>query len=97
MKKILDLILKYWVIIIFLLGLIGSIFSFILQVYKKLNTIQNITTTNQKVSLKNTIWNNNIPLEDRITSCDAYLSLGYNSYTKKYCQRLLESEDIIYD
>ena len=46
----------------------------------------------QKSTLRNTIWNNNIPMHDRLESCDSYLALGYNSETKKYCNDLLESE-----
>lgn len=44
----------------------------------------------QKASLRNTIWNVNIPLHDRLESCDSYLELGYNSETKKYCNQLLD-------
>lgn len=46
----------------------------------------------QKTSLRNTIWNENIPMHDRLESCDSYLGLGYNSETKKYCDKLLEKE-----
>lgn len=43
----------------------------------------------QKSTLRNTIWNENIPMHDRLESCDSYLELGYNSETKKYCDNLL--------
>lgn len=46
----------------------------------------------QKSTLRNTIWNENIPMHDRLESCDSYLDLGYNSETKKYCNKLLERE-----
>ena len=46
----------------------------------------------QKSTLRNTIWNENIPMHDRLESCDSYLELGYNSETKKYCTTLLERE-----
>ena len=48
----------------------------------------------QKSTLRNTIWNETIPMHDRLESCDSYLALGYNSETKKYCNELL-SKDII--
>lgn len=48
----------------------------------------------QKSTLRNTIWNDNIPMHDRLESCDSYIALGYNSETKKYCQELLK-KDII--
>ena len=47
----------------------------------------------QKSTLRNTIWNENIPSHDRLESCDSYLELGYNSETKKYCEFLLEKEE----
>lgn len=48
----------------------------------------------QKSTLRNTIWNVNIPMHDRLESCDTYIKLGYNSETRKYCDDLL-SKDII--
>lgn len=45
----------------------------------------------QKSTLRNTIWNENIPMHDRLESCDSYLNLGYNSETKKYCNDLLNN------
>ena len=48
----------------------------------------------QKLTLRNTIWNDNIPMHDRLESCDKYINLGYNSETKKYGDILL-SQDII--
>ena len=47
----------------------------------------------QKSTLRNTIWNENIPMHDRLESCDSYLALGYNSETKKFCNKLLERGD----
>lgn len=43
----------------------------------------------QKLTLRNTIWNETIPMHDRMESCDKYIALGYNSETKKYCEDLL--------
>ena len=43
----------------------------------------------QKSTLRNTIWNDTIPMHDRLESCDSYLQLGYNSETKKYCDELI--------
>ena len=48
----------------------------------------------QKLTLRNTIWNENIPMHDRLESCDNYIEKGYNSETKKYCENLL-AKDII--
>ena len=43
----------------------------------------------RKLTLRNTIWNETIPMHDRMESCDKYIELGYNSETKKYCEILL--------
>ena len=47
--------------------------------------------TIQKLTLRNTIWNDNIPMHDRLESCDSYIELGFNSETKKYCEDLLNN------
>ena len=64
-----------------------SLFGIYFNLKTELQTIQ-------KLTLRNTIWNDNIPMHDRLESCDSYLALGYNSETKKYCDVLL-SKDII--
>lgn len=43
----------------------------------------------RKLTLRNTIWNDTIPMHDRLESCDNYIQLGFNSETKKYCDELL--------
>lgn len=48
----------------------------------------------QKSTLRNTIWNDTIPMHDRLESCDSYLQLGYNSETKKYCEDLLAKDNM---
>jgi hypothetical protein len=48
----------------------------------------------RKLTLRNTIWNETIPMHDRLESCDNYIKLGFNSETKKYCEELLK-KDII--
>lgn len=60
---------------------------FVFGIYYKFNENMRII---QKSTLRNTIWNENIPMHDRMESCDSYLKLGYNSETKKYCNELLE-------
>ena len=56
-------------------------------IYYKFN--ENLKTI-QKSTLRNTIWTETVPMHDRLESCDSYLKLGYNSETKKYCNKLLE-------
>lgn len=55
--------------------------------------LKNELQTIQKLTLRNTIWNENIPMHDRLESCDTYIDLGYNSETKKYCEKLLAQDN----
>ena len=71
-------------------GWINAIVVFlwtVIGIYYKFNEYLKII---QKSTLRNTIWNEIIPMHDRMESCDSYLKLGYNSETKKYCNELLE-------
>ncbi len=94
-KIVADFILKYWALV----GIVGVIFGFaykntfgvINNIEDRLDDIKIIATENRQMSLKNTIWNENIPIEDRAAACDIYLSLNYNSYTKKKCELILEN------
>lgn len=69
-----------------LVAIIVGLWS-IFGIYYKFN--ENLKVI-QKSTLRNTIWNENIPMHDRLESCDNYLALGYNSETKKFCNKLLE-------
>lgn len=46
----------------------------------------------KKTTLRTMIWSDSIPLNDRLEACDSYVEAGYNSETKKYCEKLLEKE-----
>lgn len=89
MKILIDNI-KQWK---FLIGLIISIIVAIWAVFVLFNNFMKELELIQQMTLKNTIWNDNIPLNDRIESCDRYLKLGFNSKTKKYCEVLLERSE----
>lgn len=90
MKKIVEN-LKGWQfligILITLIGSLWALFGFVYSFNANLKVIQ-------KSTLRNTIWNENIPMHDRLESCDSYLKLGYNSETKKFCNKLLERSDV---
>lgn len=79
---------NYKYILGLLVAFIGTLWSVFAMYY---NFSENLKVI-QKSTLRNTIWNENIPMHDRLESCDSYLKLGYNSETKKYCNKLLESE-----
>lgn len=81
---------KWWVIIIGVLSLLISAFMFCHNLLNKNDEILEMVKSNQQMTLKNTIWNENIPIQERVAACDVYLGLGYNSYTKKECEIIIE-------
>lgn len=86
MKEFVEKIKPYTILTGWVITILGSLWM-IFGVYDRLNDNLKII---QKSTLRNTIWNENIPMHDRLESCDSYLALGYNSETKKYCNKLLE-------
>ena len=86
MKELTEKIKPYTLMIGWVISIIGFLWM-IFGVYDRLNDNLKVI---QKSTLRNTIWNENIPMHDRLESCDSYLKLGYNSETKKYCNKLLE-------
>ena len=86
MKEFVEKIKPYTILVGWVITILGSLWM-IFGVYDRLNDNLKVI---QKSTLRNTIWNGNIPMHDRLESCDSYLALGYNSETKKYCNKLLE-------
>ena len=77
----------------FIVGIVITIVTVIWTVFIALNNFTDELKLIQKMTLRNTIWNESIPMGDRLESCDHYLELGFNSQTKKYCNELLERGD----
>lgn len=92
-KTIADFILKYWALIGIIIAVAGFGYKYTFGAYNKIESqledIRIIATNNQQMTLKNTIWNEDIPIEDRTTACDIYLDAGYNSLTKKKCESII--------
>lgn len=89
-KSIKEKINNYKFFIGILIAFISFIWGLAITYYKFNENLKVI----QKSSLRNTIWNENIPMHDRLESCDSYLALGYNSETKKFCNKLLEKAGV---
>ncbi len=86
MKEFVEKIKPYTIFLGWIITVLGFLWMIFLTYYKLNDNLKVI----QKSTLRNTIWNENIPMHDRLESCDSYLALGYNSETKKYCNKLLE-------
>ena len=85
MKKILEKFKKNWELIVFLVGVLTFIWSGFQMIDSKLDII----TKSIQMSEKAIIWNDNIPIMERASVCDDYLAQGFNSYTKKYCEKVI--------
>ena len=86
MKKILDK-LKLGKEII---AMIIAVISVIITCYKMYENFTKDISLLQKTTLRTMIWSEGVPLHDKLEACDSYLSLGYNSETKIYCEDLME-------
>lgn len=88
MKEILNKLKITKEIITIIIGFIGAIitcYSFYISNSNRLQLIQ-------KTTLRTMIWSEGVPLKDKLEACDSYISLGYNSETKMFCNKLLEKE-----
>lgn len=87
--EILKKIKENWKILSGFILSIWAVFSFYQTYLDNNKEISNTLKTTQQMSLKSVIWNDNIPLGERVSACDTYLSAGYNSLTKKHCEKLV--------
>lgn len=88
MKKILDKLKMTKEFVVIIVAVIGVIIS----AYKMYEDNSNKLEMINKTTLRTLIWADGIPHRDKIEACDEYLGYGYNSETKLYCERLLQSE-----
>ena len=89
-KKLLVLIVGFIYSVAFFIGILWTIFSFYQSYLDNNDEIKETLKTTQQMSLKSVIWNDSIPLAERVSACDVYLSNGYNSLTKKHCEIILK-------
>lgn len=73
-----------------LIMMIVSIISIIITCYKMYDNFSRDLSLLQKTTLRTMIWSDGVPLHDKLEACDSYLSLGYNSETKIYCEDLMK-------
>jgi Mn2+/Fe2+ NRAMP family transporter len=88
MKELLDKLKITKEIITIIIGFVGAIitcYSFYRSNAESLKLIQ-------KTTLRTMIWSKGVPLQDKLEACDSYLDKGYNSETRKYCEKLIEEE-----
>lgn len=94
MLKALELFKRYWVAIAFAVGLFGTAFAFLHNNLNKYDELLETVKTTQQMSLKSVIWNQEIPLAERTSACDVYLEAGYNSLTKRLCEKIINESEV---
>lgn len=72
--------------------IVVAIIGFIISGYKMYDNSTKQLEMINKTTLRTLIWAEGIPTRDKIEACDSYLSLGYNSETKLYCEKILQDE-----
>lgn len=85
---------RYWVAIAFIVGLFGTAFAFLHNNLNKYDELLENMRTTQQMSLKSVIWNREIPMTERTSACDVYLAEGYNSMTKRLCEKILDESEV---
>lgn len=81
------------IVVAFFIGILWAIFKFYDDFLDTNEEILERLNTTQQMSLKSVIWNDSIPLGERMTACDTYLGQGYNSLTKKHCEKILKESE----
>ena len=69
-----------------------SVLTILWVAFKGYSNLEIQIKQTEQMSMQGIIWNKDIPLVERIRVCDAYIHLGFNSYTKRHCESLLKGE-----
>lgn len=85
---------EHYQLVIFFVGIVVAFCTTYIKISKQYDEILNQLRTNQQMSLKSVIWSDSIPISDRVSACDTYLKAGYNSITKKHCNRILKESEV---
>jgi len=88
--KIIEKLKNYWWLLTIIFTIIGGIWSMSWNFMKQNEELLDTLKTTQQMALKSVIWNEHIPLDERASACDVYIAAGYNSFTKKECEIILE-------
>ena len=89
MKKTLDLLKNNWQWMTLLFTILG------------VGVASGIWINNQNIEMAETsklaqqaiIWNKEIPVIQRAEVCDLYLAKGFDSYTKKLCEKVILQDE----
>jgi hypothetical protein len=92
MTKKLEYVKKHAQALIAIAGLVSLIASIFLGTYGIMRRIEQVDEdirTSTQYALKAIIWSSSIPKVERVSACDKYIQMGFNSFTKRYCESLM--------
>lgn len=88
--KVIEKLKNIWWLLTIIATIIGGIWSMSWKFTKQNEELLDTLKTTQQMALKSVIWNEHIPLDERASACDVYIAAGYNSFTKKECEIILD-------
>ena len=93
MEKLFEKIKKYWGWATLTIAILSAIFGCFWKIFKYFDEQNEEMAKTIQMAEKSIIWNTNVPVIERATVCDDYLSRGYNSYTKKLCENVILQDE----
>lgn len=76
--------------IVTILPIIGAFFASIWKIFKKIDAIQDEFRENTIATLRLTIVNEHLPIDERIKAGEKYIAMGGNGSVKKIVQKLID-------
>ncbi len=89
MDKFMSNLEKNWKYFILLTTILTVILGGFWKIGTWFNDQNEILESTTKLAQKSIIWNREIPKVERAEVCDSYLAKGYDSYTKKLCEKYI--------
>lgn len=92
MDKFMEKIKKYWGWVTLIATILVAIFGCFFKIFQYFDNQNEEMSKTIQMAEKSIIWNKEIPIIERAGVCDDYLERGYNSYTKRLCEKVILEE-----
>ena len=87
--KIMEKVKKWWGWATILIAVFGCFF----KVFQYFDYQNEELAETSKLAQQAIIWNKEVPVIQRAEVCDLYLSKGFDSYTKKLCEKVILQDE----
>ena len=78
-------------VILTCLAILGTLIGGGIAFLNRIDRIESSVDSAKRVGLKAVIYSSYIPMPERISACDRYKYLGFNSFTQNFCENLLNN------